>query len=422
MSREEIQYKPLCWNYDGADMKVSLTADNVATYVTDASTGAFEVLDDALWRSRYDTIVAAVHESLKHDVSKYCPAPAAVDIYFRMTSESAAAAAQQRMKKPEPPAKDEQGAAESSAATEDTEAIMVREPRWKFSDIYINEKIKVDIRKSMLIARHKQELFEQWRLGSGAGLGRAIVFNFYGPPGTGKSMTAEAIAGELGKKVYLVNYSQLESKYVGETPKNIAKVFAAAKKHDSVLVFDEADSFLGKRLTNVTQSADYGVNITRSVMLMELENFDGIVIFTTNLISNYDEAFKRRILASIPFELPDEGGRAEIWQLYLKNGVPVETDITAALLAARFTDLSGADIRDMALLAAISAIYRDEQHICLTLQDFTEAYEMIQKRRVKHPQPEITVKHERISAEQYAAETGAANDDKETDSGVSLDL
>ena len=112
---------------------------------------------------------------------------------------------------------------------------------------------------------------------------RAIILNFYGKAGTGKSMAAEAVAKALGKKIYHINYSELESKYVGETPKNIRKAFECATRDDAMLIFDEADSFLGKRLTSVTQSADYGVNITRSVLLMELEKFAGVVVFTTNL-------------------------------------------------------------------------------------------------------------------------------------------
>ena len=102
-----------------------------------------------------------------------------------------------------------------------------------------------------------------------------------------RDATMVAVAKELGKKVYRINYADLESKYVGDTPKNIRSVFATAAKDKAVLIFDEADSFLGKRLSSVTQSADYGVNIARSVMLMELEKYDGVVVFTTNLLENY---------------------------------------------------------------------------------------------------------------------------------------
>lgn len=176
-------------------------------------------------------------------------------------------------------------------------------------------------------------------------------------------MAAEAVAKYLGKKLYSINYSELESKYVGQTPKNIKKAFERAKKEDAVLVFDEADSFLGKRLTNISQSADYGVNITRSVMLLELEKFEGVVIFTTNLMENYDEAFKRRILASIQFKLPDEEGRKAIFASNLPATLPVSEDVTPEKLADKFKNVSGADIKDIIFVAAINAIEKRNKMI-----------------------------------------------------------
>ena len=133
----------------------------------------------------------------------------------------------------------------------------------------MNEKVREQIKTAIAAVRYKKKMSEEWGMSEYFTENRAVILNFYGKSGTGKSMTAEAIAKELGKKVYHINYSELESKYVGETPKNIRKAFANAARDDAVLIFDEADSFLGKRLTSVTQSADYGVNITRSVLLME---------------------------------------------------------------------------------------------------------------------------------------------------------
>ena len=191
-------------------------------------------------------------------------------------------------------------------------------------------------------------------------------------------MLAEAVAHELGKKVYVVNYAELESKYVGETPKNISKAFQKAKEDDAVLVFDEADSFLGKRLTNVNQSADYGVNITRSVMLIEIEKFDGVVIFTTNLVSNYDDAFRRRILASLEFTYPDESGREMIWTTHIPKQLPIEEDITAPLLAKRYEQITGADIKDILLYAAVLALQNQLEQI--TWEHFNQAYQFIKQR------------------------------------------
>ena len=189
--------------------------------------------------------------------------------------------------------------------------------------------------------------------------------------------------------------------------------FTKAKEENAVLVFDEADSFLGKRLTHVTQSSDYGVNVTRSVMLMQLENFDGLVIFTTNLVSNYDEAFKRRILASIPFALPDVNGREKIWEIYLKRGVTLEDGITAKSLSEKYEGISGADIKDMLLYAAVSALYRDEDNPSLNMDDFNGAFLMMMERQkpMNEAFREIkVVKHEKISREEYVKETNQDDD------------
>lgn len=252
---------------------------------------------------------------------------------------------------------------------------------------------------------NKVRLFDEWKLSSDSRK-RALILNFYGASGTGKSMTGEAIAGELGRKVYRVNYAQLESKYVGETPKNIKKVFELARRENAVIIFDEADSFLGKRLTNVSQSADYGVNITRSVMLIELENFDGIVIFTTNLIKNYDEAFKRRILASIKFELPDEIGREKLFRRYVSKEMPLSDDVTTEILAKNFEKLSGADIKDMTLYAALNAIKLNPENTIISMKNFQEAYKII-RQRYDEGEREYKVEHETISQEQYEQEIKA---------------
>lgn len=204
------------------------------------------------------------------------------------------------------------------------EIIESYEPRFSLGQVALNKEVREKVKTAISAVRHRKKMSEEWGMSEYFNGSRAIILNFYGKAGTGKSMTAEAVAQALGKKVYHINYSELESKYVGETPKNIRKAFECATRDDAVLVFDEADSFLGKRLTSVTQSADYGVNITRSVLLMELEKFAGVVVFTTNLISNYDEAFKRRILLSVYFDMPDKEAREAIWKLHLGERMPLQ--------------------------------------------------------------------------------------------------
>ena len=249
--------------------------------------------------------------------------------------------------------------------------------------------------------KYQEKLFQDWGLKDTIKSNRAIILNFYGSPGTGKSMTGEAIAKYLNKKVCSVDYSQLESKYVGETPKNIKKVFEIAKSNDAVIIFDEADSFLGKRLTNITQSADYGVNITRSVMLLELEKFDGVVIFTTNLITNYDDAFKRRILSSIEFKLPDENGRKLIWKSHIPSKLPMKDDINLDLLAKYYENVSGADIKDIVLFASVNALQRGSEEV--SKLDFDFAYDSIMS-RYSTGEYEVEVKSEVISEDEYNKE------------------
>lgn len=375
------------WTATGklTEIEISLVADEVATFDDNG-----EILDETIWESRIDKIFKAVDESIKVNSSKYCPKPVAVEIHFKSQSDVAVSSAHEK---------------NASTLTTSKDIVIVREPRWKFSDVYIDPKIITEINRSLLIARHREKLFGEWKLGNGQENGRAVVFNFYGPSGTGKSMTGEAIAAELGKKIYVVNYSELESKYVGETPKNIVEVFRKAQTEDAVLIFDEADSFLGKRLTNVTQSADYGVNITRSVMLLELEKFDGIVIFTTNLVTNYDEAFKRRIFTSIKFDLPDESSRQKIWEIYLNRGLPLNKNLSPKILAQKYDKISGADIKDMILHAALCALYRDENQPLIEPEDFDAAFDMILNRR-NDSSADVKITHETISAEQYTLETG----------------
>lgn len=277
-------------------------------------------------------------------------------------------------------------------------------PKWNFENVYIKKEARENILTALNMIKFKDKLFNEWNLKGNKDTGRSVCLNFWGKPGTGKSMAAEAIANYLNKKLLVVNYAELESKYVGETPKNIKRVFEKAKEENAVIVFDEADSFLGKRLTNVTQSADYGVNITRSVMLIELENFDGIVVFTTNLLNNYDDAFKRRILANIEFELPDEDGRKSIWNVHIPKEMPKEEDVTIEVLAKKFDNISGADVKDIVLMAATETLRNNRDKV--SLSDFEYAYSIISSRYKSENRnlDNVKIVTERISEEQYNEE------------------
>jgi SpoVK/Ycf46/Vps4 family AAA+-type ATPase len=172
--------------------------------------------------------------------------------------------------------------------------------------------------------------------------GRCAI-NLYGPPGTGKTMLALGIAQTLGKKLYKVDYSSMISKWVGDTGKNIKAAFTQAKAHDAILLFDEADSMLSKRLTITEDAVSNSVNQNRNILMQELDSYDGIVFFTTNKFENYDEALLRRIAAHVKFELPNEEMRVKLFEMHYTNHGRLK-DLSFEECAKKAKDFSGGDI------------------------------------------------------------------------------
>ena len=240
------------------------------------------------------------------------------------------------------------------ATKEQAEEIFIpEEPRWSLEEIILPAEVKAQILDVATYSENSHRVFELWGFKRTHRFSRRIGVNLYGAPGTGKTMAAHAIARELGKKILVVNYADIESKYVGETPKNIRKAFDAAKKSDSILFFDEADAILSKRVTNMTQAGDVSVNQTRSVMLMLMNEYQDFIIFATNFISNFDPAFMRRISMHIKFTLPDEECRRKLWRMYTPPEVPNNLDFDE--LAEKFDGISGSDIANAMLNAAFKA-------------------------------------------------------------------
>ena len=230
------------------------------------------------------------------------------------------------------------------------------DPRYNFDQIILPPALKEEIVSALQIIEHQDLIYEQWGFKEVDPVPRTIL-NFYGAPGTGKTMCAHAAARYLNKKILALNYAEIESKYVGEAPKNLQRAFDTARALDCVLFFDEADSFLGKRIQNVQQGADQALNSLRSQMLILLEQHSGIVIFATNLASNFDSAFESRILKHLKFELPDQMGRAQILRKLLPNKVPTDhpfTDEELFALSASTQGLSGRELKN-AVLAMLSA-------------------------------------------------------------------
>ena len=206
--------------------------------------------------------------------------------------------------------------------------------------------------------RHHKTIYSDWGFEKVDPMGRNMVLNFYGPPGTGKTLAAEAFAGTLSRKYIYLGISGLESKYVGETAKNIVKAFMVASEENAILFFDEADTLLGARLSSVTQGIDNEINAMRSTMLIELEKFNGIVIFATNFPKNFDSAFVSRIRYNIEFMLPDYDGRKQLWNRFLMTSVPLEEERNYIIDQAtkESEGLSGREIRNVLRTAYPRAI------------------------------------------------------------------
>jgi hypothetical protein len=199
--------------------------------------------------------------------------------------------------------------------------------------------------------RHRTTVYERWRLAAGANRGLGVSALFAGESGTGKTMAAEVIASELGLDLYRIDLSATVSKYIGETEKNLRRLFDAAEGSGAVLLFDEADALFGKR-GDVRDAHDRYANLEVAYLLQRMESYRGLAILTTNLRSNVDRAFLRRLRFVVQFPFPDEPARAEMW----RRAFPAETPragLDPAVLAR--LQVSGGSIRSIALGAAFAA-------------------------------------------------------------------
>ncbi len=238
--------------------------------------------------------------------------------------------------------------------------LYLREPKYTLNDVILPQTTKTQVDLILSELDYQDLIYQEWGMGEKHKLDKALSINFSGEPGTGKTITAEALADALKLQILDIPYQQLESKFVGETPKNITTAFEFAASQNAVLFFDEADSFLGKRLENVAQATDTAVNLTRSVMLKQLSAYKGIVIFATNLITNYDPAFISRIRWKITFDLPDEEARAKIWQVQIPKQLPLDKSVNFGELAKQFDEISGRDIKNAVLKAVVAAASEDK--------------------------------------------------------------
>lgn len=234
-------------------------------------------------------------------------------------------------------------------------AIETLVPRRTFNDVILPPATRRALETALAQVTQHELIFKDWGLGERHSTGLGLAFNFAGPPGTGKTICAEAIAHSLHRHLLVVRYAELESMWMGETSKNVAAIFRAAREEQAVLLFDEADAIAGRRSTSVDSSSQRESNGVVNVLLQELERYTGVVIFATNLAANFDPAFERRIRTHVLFEVPGEAERVRIWQAQLHpTRTPLAADVDFHLLAKQYA-VSGGDIQNAVLKAALAA-------------------------------------------------------------------
>ena len=257
------------------------------------------------------------------------------------------------------------------------------DPKYTLDDIILPQHVRDELLDVATYADNAHLVFEIWGFKRTHKFSKRIGINLYGPSGTGKTMAAHAIAKNLNRKILVVNYADVESKYVGETPKNLRKVFDAGRATNSILFFDEADAILSRRVTNMTQAVDVSVNQTRSVMLMLMNEYQDFIIFATNFIENFDPAFMRRISVHVKFELPDLDCRKQLWRKYIPSELPNNLDVDE--LAQMFEGISGSDIANAMLNAAFKAARLGSNSLDRRLV-FAAVENIIESKQANNPQ------------------------------------
>lgn len=250
-------------------------------------------------------------------------------------------------------------------------------PRYTFDQIIIPDDTRRQIMDALAVVRHRELVYDTWGFSQCDPTPNSIL-SFYGPPGTGKTMCAHAIAAYLQKPLLAFNYAEIESKYVGEAAKNLKKAFATATEMDAVMFFDEADSFLGKRVENVQSGNDQSLNSQRSQMLILLEEFRGVVIFATNLQTNFDKAFESRILAHIKLDLPNREARAAILRGLMPERLPLAAPMTDDDLLAvsdKMEGLAGREIKQAVKQLLFRKAAEDGAEARISADDLTAAME-----------------------------------------------
>lgn len=224
---------------------------------------------------------------------------------------------------------------------------------YKWHDIVLPSDQLAQLKEICDQVKTRRIVYGDWGFDRKLSLGKGLNALFSGPPGTGKTMAAEVIANELGLDLYRIDLSQVVSKYIGETEKNLSQIFNEAQSSNAILFFDEADALFGKR-SEVKDSHDRYANIEIGYLLQEMEAYDGVAILATNLRQNLDDAFVRRLQIIVEFPFPDEEHRKLIWQVTFPQEAPISDAVDFSLLG-REIKLAGGNIKNIAVTAAFYA-------------------------------------------------------------------
>jgi ATP-dependent 26S proteasome regulatory subunit len=243
-------------------------------------------------------------------------------------------------------------------------------PKRTWQDLVLPQDAIAQLQELCQQVRHRTQVYTDWGFDRHLSLGKGVIALFTGESGTGKTLSAEILAKELGLELYQVDLSLVVSKYIGETEKNLSRVFAEAQASNAILLFDEADALFGKR-SDIKDAHDRYANIETNYLLQRVETYEGIIILTTNLSKNIDAAFTRRLHFSIEFPFPDEYHRLKIWQNMFPSKAPVSTDVDLEFLANKFK-IAGGNIKNVVTAAAFRAAEAGEkiqmQHLILSMK------------------------------------------------------
>jgi SpoVK/Ycf46/Vps4 family AAA+-type ATPase len=223
----------------------------------------------------------------------------------------------------------------------------------KWEDLVIPVDVYEGLKEMIAYLKHAERVYEDWGFGARHSLAQGVSALFAGPPGTGKTMSASVMARELDMELFRVDLSRVVSKWIGETEKNLGKVFDEAQRSNAIILFDEADSLFSKR-TDVKSSVDRYANLEVNFLLQRMEAFGGVTILTTNFEDTLDTAFKRRLTFRLRYEKPDAEARAALWGKMFPASAELAPDMDFKVLGQAF-EMSGGNIRNAAVRAAFMA-------------------------------------------------------------------